>query len=75
MKHFVLLFVTYNDGTADKKALYDCKDETEALAMSHRYAGQYIGSAGVATVLSEARNSVGGVINTESWAPSVEKEA
>lgn len=72
MKYYVVLIVTYLDGTKDKVSIYTFNSEVEAIKAFYTYMGQYVGADNVATVNVEAKNNVGGIYKNESW--SVPKE-
>lgn len=74
MKHFVVLFVVYNNGTEDKKSLYMATSDNDAIRQVYKYMGQYTDAEGVASVMCEAKNTVGGTLKSEVWvAPTVEE--
>lgn len=76
MKYYVILLVVFNDGTPDKLGIYTVKSEAEAVQNFHKYMGQYVNGANVASVCVEAKNSVGGIYKNESWvAPVAPEEA
>lgn len=76
MKYFVVLYATYNNGTADKKAIYEANSSDDAIKQVYKYMGSYTDADGVASVICEAKNSVGGTYKAESWiAPVSSPEA
>lgn len=64
MKYYVILLVSYNNGTADKKAIYEYATESEAIANFHSYMGTYMKDATVSHLCVMAINNDGGVYET-----------
>lgn len=60
MKYYVILLATYNDGKADKKAIYECKDENDAVATFHSNMGTFMKDPTVKTLNVRAINDNGG---------------
>lgn len=60
MKYYVILLVTYNDDKADKKSIYECKDENDAVASFHSYMGTMMKDETVKTLNVRAINDNGG---------------
>lgn len=60
MKFYVILLATYNDGKADKKSIYECKDENDAVATFHSYMGTMMKDETVKTLNVRAINDNGG---------------
>lgn len=60
MKFYVILLATYNDGKADKKSIYECKDENDAVATFHSYMGSMMKDETVKTLNVRAINDNGG---------------
>lgn len=73
MKFFVTLYVVYDNETKDKVGIYSCADETEVMQNFYKYMSQYVGADNVASVLVEARNSVGGIYKTDVWTKLIEE--
>lgn len=74
MKYHALIIKVYNDGTADKTALYTCDTLDEAVALFHSQLGGAIGAETIKSVMGQVINSVGGVHKTEYWAASTTVE-
>lgn len=66
MKNFVLLYITYKDGTS-KKSIYEADSEEAAIALYHNEMGKAMNDKNVATVLCEARNTLGGTYSTSHY--------
>lgn len=60
MKYYVILLATYNDGKADKKSIYECKDENDAVATFHSYMGTMMKDETVKSLNVRAINDRGG---------------
>jgi len=67
MKYLVILYAKYNNGTSDKKAIYEAITSSAAVALFHSYMGSYMKDDTVDHVLVMAVNSDGGILNSESW--------
>lgn len=65
MKYFVILIASYNNETADKKAIYEYEKEVDALANFHSYVGTFMKDTTVKHFCIMAINSNGGVYETE----------
>lgn len=65
MKYYVILLVTYNNGTADKKAIYEFDSETEAVANFHTNVGIFMKDTNVQHLNVMAINNNGGIYQNE----------
>jgi len=72
MKYYVILLVTFKDGTKDKVAIYSYDTEASALKGFYSYMSQYVDAENVATVNVEAKNNLGGIYKNESWSADAE---
>ena len=66
-KYVTMLWVTYSNGTADKKAIYSYDTMNECLKGLYQYMASYTNGDGVATCLCIAMNHLGGVVKKECW--------
>lgn len=67
MKFFVILTATFNDGTTDKKAIYEYDNENDAIANFHSNMASYMKMENVEHVLCMAINSQGGIYKNECF--------
>jgi len=65
MKYYVILLASYNNGAADKKAIYEYSSEQEAIANFHSYMGTYMKDATVQHLNIRAINDIGGEYQNE----------
>jgi len=68
MEYYAILFVSYNDGTESKKAIYTASSVDEATALFHRYMGNYVNGDTVASVTCMAVDNYGNIFHNENWA-------
>ena len=66
MKYLVILYINYNNGTADKKSIYEAKSSDEAVATFHTEMGKAMKDENVAHVMCKAMNSDGGEYESKS---------
>lgn len=75
-RYFVTLIVVFNDGTADKKGIYEAKGETDekakdaVRALYHKNLGMYEAEDNVDCVLCHAYDLKNNFYGTESWEPT-----
>lgn len=74
MKFYVVLIVTYADGTNDKVAIYNQPSADAAIKAFHSYMSQYVNVDNVATVYAVAINNVGGRYKEDTWVRTVADE-
>jgi len=74
MKYLIVLYARYNDGAADKKAIYEAMNESSAISSFHSYMGSYMNNSAVSNVLCFVITENGGLIKNESWYRPIEKE-
>lgn len=65
--YFVIIYATYNDGKAPKKAIYDAKDHQDAINQFHGYMSTYGKDMTVAHALVQAQDSNGVLIRQEIY--------
>jgi len=65
MKYYVILLAVYNNGTADKKAIYECETEADAVASFHSYMGSFMKDTTVKHLNVMAINNNGGIYQNE----------
>ena len=66
-EYFCVLYVTYNDETANKKAIYGATDAAGAVSMVYKYMGQYMASDNVDAVTCAAMTNTGNLYKHEAW--------
>ena len=67
MKYYLIVIITYTDGTTDKKSLYEYANEYEAIAHFHSTMGTTMVQDNVESVLVVAMNSEGGIYKNEKF--------
>ena len=67
MSYITILYVTYNNGTSAKKAIYDADSADLAIANVYKYMGSYMCSDGVESVACLAIDSLGTIYKQETW--------
>ena len=68
MKYYVVLIVTYNDGSADKLGVYSYNTEDEAIKNFFKYMSQFVDVDNVSTVTVEAKDNFGLSYKADTWA-------
>lgn len=71
MKYLIVLYAQYNNGTADKKAIYEVADKDEAVASFHGYMSTYMRDKTVKKVTVIAMTENGGIERDETWERTV----
>jgi hypothetical protein len=74
MEYLVLLYVTYNDGKATKKAIYTYATETEAIGNYHTQVGGAMKDETVKHIMAKALNTDGGIYEECTWNRPVNAE-
>lgn len=69
-KYYVNLTVVFNDGTADKKGIYDAESPDDAVANYHKNMCAYVNKENVVSVFCEAYSSLGKSYERTAWTPS-----
>lgn len=67
MKYYVMVEISYNDGTKDSLAIYSYDILDDALSSFHRNLGSWIQKENVAHILCMVIDYYGATIKNEFW--------
>lgn len=67
MGYFLINIETYNDGSADSKAIYTYATQDDAIAAYHSKLGSAMKNAKCRTVLCMVISETGNVVKQEFW--------
>lgn len=74
MEYLVLVYITYNDGKATKKAIYTYATDTEAIGNYHQQVGNAMKDETVKHIMCIAMNTNCGIYEECTWNRPVNTE-
>lgn len=67
MEYLVILYVTFNNESPTKKAMYTYVTDTEAIATFHQQVGNYMKDTTVKHLMCVAMNTNCGILEECTW--------